>query len=360
MRCRWRWGEDRLFVSHRAEGGSALLRLESAAGGVRPEVVWQSRFLLNHLSSSVYLDGHLYGFHNAILKCVDAATGEPTWARRGFGHGSLIAVDNTLLVLADDGELAAVAATPEAYREIGRLAVLEGRSWTAPSAAGGRVYLRNHRQMASAELAAPGSAVARSAESTVPRPSAPVTPSPPSTSVSEGETDVDSKRQLLARLLAAHRRALGGVERLRRVASLRLTGRYTEVSVYGDFELLRQRPERCRFEHRRQDGTIVRAWDGAAAWWTHPADSPAPSAMPAGEAANLAAEIDFFGPLAEPGLAVELVGKTAVDSVTAWELEVTRQDPDGSSELGSAGSAQSERWFLDAESLLAIRRVSRV
>jgi hypothetical protein len=36
-----------------------------------------------------------------------------------------------------------VEATPEAYLELGSLAALSGKSWTAPSFARGRLYVRN-------------------------------------------------------------------------------------------------------------------------------------------------------------------------------------------------------------------------
>ena len=41
-----------------------------------------------------------------------------------------------------------VEATQKEYREKGAFQALEGKSWTAPSFAGGRVYLRNLSEMA--------------------------------------------------------------------------------------------------------------------------------------------------------------------------------------------------------------------
>ena len=359
---RWRWpiaggsaidqpiampvavGADAVFVAHRAEGGSALLRLEPAGdGGVRPQVAWENRFMLNHLSSSVHIGGHLYGFHNAILKCVDAATGVQRWARRGLGKGSLIAYGGHLLVLADDGQLVGLRATPDTYTETARLQVLLGRSWTAPSAAKGAVYLRNHREMVRVALvpAAGAPAVARSGESVVAR----------APGVSSGAEMPAAGAGDLERILAAHLEARGGAERLRQIERLRLRGRYAEASVYGEFELLRQQNRRYRFTHRRGDAVIVRAFDGVRGWWIHPEKSPMPGPMPAGQVSNLIAEAELHGPLVDAdarGHRIELIGPTEIDGGEAWELRLTR------------GTGAVETWFLARDSHLPLERISRL
>jgi outer membrane protein assembly factor BamB len=55
-------------------------------------------------------------------------------------------------VLSDKGKLILVEATPEAYKEISSFQALEGKSWTAPSFANGKVFLRNLTEMACYKL----------------------------------------------------------------------------------------------------------------------------------------------------------------------------------------------------------------
>jgi outer membrane protein assembly factor BamB len=144
---------DRVFVSHRADGGSILLRPVWAGDHFEVEEIWESRFLVNQWSSTVFLDGYLYGFHNATLKCVSVEDGRHTWRKRGLGRGSLIAAGDKLLVLSDRGELVLLDATPEAYRERGRFKALgSGKTWTTPTLVGNRVYLRDHKEMVCLEL----------------------------------------------------------------------------------------------------------------------------------------------------------------------------------------------------------------
>jgi outer membrane protein assembly factor BamB len=138
---------DAIFVSSGYDVGSALYRVKSGETGTDVEEVWRSREMKNKFSSSVFRDGYVYGFDEKFLTCIVAATGEMRWQARGFGHGSLIYADGHLFVLGDKGTLALVEATPEEYRERARARVFDGKSWTMPSLAGGRLFLRDERDL---------------------------------------------------------------------------------------------------------------------------------------------------------------------------------------------------------------------
>jgi outer membrane protein assembly factor BamB len=116
----------------------------------------------NQFSSSILHNGILYGFDNGTLKAIDAVTGEERWKQRGFGHGSLILAGGNLVVLSDQGTLALLEATPKEYRQLGAIRVLEGKCWTAPTLANGRLYLRNEEHLIALDWNAPkGAAPAR-------------------------------------------------------------------------------------------------------------------------------------------------------------------------------------------------------
>ncbi len=143
---------DRLLLSTGNDVGAALLRVSSGGGAWSVEELWRERRLRNAWSSSIYYQGHLYGFDNATLKCLDAETGELRWAKRGLGRGSLVLADGLLLVLGDKGTLSLAEASPEGYSESGRLEVFASPSWTAPTLSRGRLFLRNHEEMVSLSL----------------------------------------------------------------------------------------------------------------------------------------------------------------------------------------------------------------
>ncbi|MEM7354989.1 MAG: PQQ-binding-like beta-propeller repeat protein [Acidobacteriota bacterium] len=147
---------DKIFASGTEGIGASLVRIVDGGESLQAEELWKSRVMRNHFSSSLVHAGHLYGFDNATLKSVELDSGEQKWAKRGFGKGSLIYADGHLLVLSDRGVLALVEATSESYVEKGRLQALEGLCWTAPTLAGGRLYLRGQEEMVSYDLTGEG------------------------------------------------------------------------------------------------------------------------------------------------------------------------------------------------------------
>jgi hypothetical protein len=80
------------------------------------------------------------------LKCVETATGKVKWEKPGFGAGQAIIAGNQMLALADDGQLVAVEATPEAYKEVARAKVVAGKCWSTPSLSNGRLYIRSNKE----------------------------------------------------------------------------------------------------------------------------------------------------------------------------------------------------------------------
>jgi len=129
--------------------GAAACRVSKADGKWTATGLWRNN-IQNHWASGVYRDGYIYcldGFKNdkCPLICLNIETGATVWSQPGFGsQGGLIRVGGTLVVQAPSGDLIFVDASPDAYKELGRLPVLKGKKcWVAPSFAGGRVFTRS-------------------------------------------------------------------------------------------------------------------------------------------------------------------------------------------------------------------------
>jgi len=136
-------GDGRIFVSSSGDTGCVLLALKRTEDGITVEQLWQNRNMRNHFNSSVLAGDHIYGFDNATLKCLSAATGELVWAKRGLGKGSLLVAGDRLLVVSDHGKVVLADAAPHEFHEHGSVDALSGKSWTAPSFSRGRLYVRN-------------------------------------------------------------------------------------------------------------------------------------------------------------------------------------------------------------------------
>lgn len=138
---------DKLFISTGDDSGGALLQVTGSGNDIAIEQIWQNKKMKNHFGTSVFYEGHLYGFDQSILKCLDAETGEEKWKSRGYGKGTLIIADGHLVILGEEGQLGLVEATPAAFREKSKAQIFNGRCWTIPSIADGRVYARDENEI---------------------------------------------------------------------------------------------------------------------------------------------------------------------------------------------------------------------
>jgi outer membrane protein assembly factor BamB len=106
----------------------------------------------NQFTSSVLHEGFIYGLDEAILACIDAATGELKWKNGRYGYGQVMLASGHLIVLTESGEIALVAATPERFTEIVRFPAIDGKTWNHPAIADGYLLVRNIGEMAAFDL----------------------------------------------------------------------------------------------------------------------------------------------------------------------------------------------------------------
>ena len=161
---------DRVLITPKNDS-AMMLRVTPKAGapwGV--ETLWTSKGFRTSYSRPVYHRGLLFGYAGAFLACVDAATGEAKWRSRAPGDGFLAIVDGRLIVQTKAGSLHVAEASGEGWKEIAQVQVFpDDHSWTAPSVASGRLYVRGMAQVAAVKVvdAAKGAGAAASA-STLP------------------------------------------------------------------------------------------------------------------------------------------------------------------------------------------------
>ncbi|MGH7490882.1 MAG: PQQ-binding-like beta-propeller repeat protein [bacterium] len=144
--------EDKIFISSGYEQGAGLFQIQTNNGRPTAQSVWLNKNMRNHMATSVYLNGNLYGFDEANFKCLDAATGEDKWKTRGLGKGTVMLADGHLIVLSERGKLVLAEASSEGYVEKASAQILRGKCWTSPSLANGKLYLRNEREMVCLDL----------------------------------------------------------------------------------------------------------------------------------------------------------------------------------------------------------------
>jgi outer membrane protein assembly factor BamB len=133
--------------------GAGLYKIAKKGSSFASTEIWRkSNKLINHWSTPVYHDGHLYGmfgfkkYGKGPLQCVEMKTGEVKWSEDGYGPGNVILAGDKLLALADNGELAVVSASPKGYKELARRKVITGKCWSTPVLSDGRVFARSTKE----------------------------------------------------------------------------------------------------------------------------------------------------------------------------------------------------------------------
>jgi len=147
-------GDRRVFLSKGYHIGCELLELSPGENNtLRAARVWQRPTQLKTKLTNVVLhEGHVFGLSQGILECVDLATGKRCWKRGRYGHGQILLVDDTILILSETGDMALVEASSKKYRPIARMKAIDGKTWNNPALAGRYLLVRNAEEASCFEL----------------------------------------------------------------------------------------------------------------------------------------------------------------------------------------------------------------
>jgi outer membrane protein assembly factor BamB len=144
-----------ILIAINESSGVRRLAVTRAGDGWNVEERWTSNRLKPYFNDFVVHKGHAYGFDGTILACIDLADGARKWKGGRYGGGQLVllADQDLLLVISEEGDLALVSATPDEFKELGHVAAITGKTWNHPVVAGDVLLVRNGEEMATFRLA---------------------------------------------------------------------------------------------------------------------------------------------------------------------------------------------------------------
>ncbi|MGA2743934.1 MAG: hypothetical protein ABSE44_04490 [Candidatus Sulfotelmatobacter sp.] len=150
-------------------------------------------------------------------------------------------------------------------------------------------------------------------------------------------------------LIEKNIQAKGGIDKIRAIKSVRMTGKYDGGGGFTAAQLQEnQRPNLVRETFSLQGMTQVVAYDGTTGWTIQPfGGHKDPELMGEDDLKDLLLDADFDGPLVdykEKGNTVEFLGHDVVDGDDALRLKVTLKDGD------------IIYYYLDPDTFLEIRK----
>ncbi|HVQ31125.1 MAG TPA: hypothetical protein VMV21_16145 [Vicinamibacteria bacterium] len=154
--------------------------------------------------------------------------------------------------------------------------------------------------------------------------------------------------QTVDEVIAKHLEARGGLDKVKAVQTMRMTGKMTVgPGIEAPIVLEMKRPASVRLDITFQGNTGTQAYDGKTGWGISPmAAKKDPEPMSADDIKDMEEQADMDGPLVDTkakGHAVELMGKEKVEGSDAYKLKVTLKTGD------------LRYIYLDADSYLELK-----
>jgi outer membrane protein assembly factor BamB len=140
---------DSEVLTSASKTGTGLTKLTVEGDNVTATEIYLNPKLQNHIGGLVLVGDYFYGTTNQALLCLEFKTGATKWEDRSVGKGSVCYADGRLYVHGENGDVALVEATPEAYHEKGRFTPPDqpdrgnAKAWAYPVVANGRLYIRD-------------------------------------------------------------------------------------------------------------------------------------------------------------------------------------------------------------------------
>ena len=152
-------------------------------------------------------------------------------------------------------------------------------------------------------------------------------------------------------IIDKHIKAEGGLEKMKAVQSMRMTGKMKMGPMELPVTMIKARPDQMRMDFTVQGMTGTQAFDGTTGWSVMPfMGKKDPEKMPEDMLKQMRDEADFDGPLVDykaKGNKVEYIGKEDVQGSPVYKLHITTKQ------------GSESNMYIDADTYLVIKTESK-
>lgn len=152
----WDGQDNVIFMSSAYGTGSRAIQLTRNGNQTTARQLWANNRMRVHIGTVIRLGDLAYGssgdFGPAPFTAINVKTGQIAWQDRGIGRASFLHADGKLIMLDEDGNLALARPGATGLSILAKASVLKNLSWTVPTLAGTKLYLRDRRTIMALDL----------------------------------------------------------------------------------------------------------------------------------------------------------------------------------------------------------------
>ena len=150
------YNDHMVYATSGYNAGCVGIKLTKSGDTFNADTVYTNRNMVNHHGGVVLVNGHIYGYSDPSgWVCQNFKTGETVWRERNseVAKGAVLAINDRLILLNErNGLLTLIAASPDGWKEYGRLDFPERTEistkdnfvWPHPVFANDKLYVRDH------------------------------------------------------------------------------------------------------------------------------------------------------------------------------------------------------------------------
>ena len=138
--------DGHVFVSSSYGVGCNGFKVSYTDKSFSAKQVYANKTISNHHGGCIRVGDYVYASSSSRLVCVDLKTGKEMWKERSAGKGSIVVVDNKIILRTESGPISLVELSPNAYRQISKFSQpnrSRARAWPHPVVSNGVLYIRD-------------------------------------------------------------------------------------------------------------------------------------------------------------------------------------------------------------------------